>query len=195
MLTNFIHLWTNKVFRLQTKCHKMTEKSVTKAIKWLILLFSFIVFFRQTQIAVNNLRNPLIVDSTKILSIAEVDPPLITVCPLNQFNKTKMEEFRYSNLQSVLIGYSYKNKQIGWGAQFNLTFEECIDKMLSIHRDLFIISIWNKNMKPRYEKRFYPKYGWCIDVSDYIITDEIQLRFQLNYSKTFFLFKEIIKKI
>ena len=87
------------------------EKSLVKAINWLILVFSFIMFFYQVQIAVNQLRNPPIIDSTEILNIADVDPPLITVCPLNQFNKTKMKEFGYRNLNSVLSGYSYKNKQ------------------------------------------------------------------------------------
>ena len=163
---------------------KVMEKSLAKAINWLILVFSFIMFCYQVQIAVNNLRNPPVVDSTETLNISDVDPPLITVCPLNQFNKTKMKEFGYGNLNSVLIGYSYKNKQIGWGAQYNLTFEEFIDKMLIVHRDLYLISLKNTNMKPRYEKRFYPNYGWCIDVSNYTITEEIKLQVYLNPSKT-----------
>ena len=159
---------------------------MTKAVKRLILLLSFIMFFYQAQIAVNNLRNPPVVDTTETLNIGDVDPPLITICPLNQFNQAKIKEFGYNNLDSVLIGYSYKNQQIGWGAQYNLTFEEFIDKMLIVHRDLFIISIKNRNMKPRYEKRFYPKYGWCFDVSDYIMTEEIRLQIEIN-SKTFIL--------
>ena len=129
--------------------------------------------------------DPPIVDSTETLNIEDVDPPLITVCPLNQFNMTKMNEFGYNNLESVLIGYSYKNKQIGWGAQYNLIFEEFIDKMLIVHRYSFFIRPMNKNMKPRYEERFYPKYGWCIDVSNYTITEDIKLGVKLNESKTY----------
>ena len=161
------------------------EKILTKAIKWFILIFSFIMFFYQAQIAVNNLTEPPIVDSTETLYIADVDPPLITVCPLNQFNMTKIKEFGYGNLESVLIGYSHKNKQIGWGAQYNWTFEEFIDNMLIVHKDVLVITLANRNMKPRYERRFYPKYGWCIDVCNYTITEEIKLMVYLDYSKPF----------
>ena len=38
-------------------------------------------------------------------------------------------------------------------------------------------------MKPRYEKRFYPGYGYCIDVSNYNITEEIILKIELNWGK------------
>ena len=154
------------------------EKILTKAIKWFILIFSFIMFFYQAQIAVNNLTDPPIVDSTETFNIADVDTPLITVCPLNQFNMTKIKEFGYSNLESVLIGYSYKNKQIGWGVQFNLTFDEFIDKMLIVQRYSFYIWPMNKNLNPRYERIFYPRYGWCIDVS--------------NYSLNFKLYKKLL---
>ena len=164
------------------------EKSLSKAIKWLILLISFIMFYIQAQIAVNSLRDPPVVDSTETLNIADVDPPLITFCPLNQFNRIKIEEYGYryyGNLDYVLHGTSFKNKVYAWGAQYNLTFEELVDEMFMVHKDIFKLELLNRKMNPRYEERFYPGYGYCIDVSNYTITEEIELFVELNSGKTF----------
>ena len=161
------------------------EITLTKAIKWLILLISFIMFYIQAQIAVNSLRNPPIVDSTETLNIADVDPPLITFCPLNQFNETKLREFGYYENSGILMGY-HNDEQFAWGAQYNLTFDELIDEVLTYHKDLFDLEIreGNQNTNPLYEKRFYPAYGYCIDISNYTGTEQIKLHVKFNESKT-----------
>ena len=156
------------------------EKSLTKAIKWLILLISFIMFYIQAQIAVNSLRDPPIVDSTETLNIADIDPPLITVCPLNQFNWTKIEEYGYNqDIYQFFNWYDSKNKVYAWGAQYNLTFEELLDEIM-VHKDLFTVKLWNLKMNPIYEKRLYPEYGYCVDVSNYTATEKIRLSVELN---------------
>ena len=165
------------------------EISLTKAIKWLILLVSFIMFYIQVQIAFYSLRNPPVIDSTETLNIADVDPPLITVCPLNQFNGTAMMlKYGYGfGLDRVLFGDDDKKDVYAWGTQYNLTFDKLIDNMLRVHYDFFIITLtnYNRNMNPRYEKRFYPGNGYCIDVSNYTATDEIKLQVRLNSGDIF----------
>ena len=159
------------------------EITLTKAIKWLILLISFIMFYIQAQIAVNSLRNPPSVDSTETLNIADVDPPLITFCPLKQFNKTAMEEFGYKyGKDSFLSGEDFKNNVFAWGAQYNLTFEELFDEMTMVHKDLLKVKLMDLN--PRYEERFYPEYGYCVDISNYTIAEEIELSVEVNLGKT-----------
>ena len=169
------------------------EITLTKAIKWLILLISFIMFYIQAQIAVNSLINPPSVDSTETLNIADVDPPLITFCPLKQFNKTAMKEFGYSEKYSFLQGEDLKNNVYAWGAQYNLTFEEIFDKMSMVHKDLLKVGLSNMDLNPRYEERFYPEYGYCVDISNYTITGEIELFVEVNLGKTLNWFIELIK--
>ena len=65
------------------------------ALKKLILVFSTAMFIYQASVAIGKLVNPPIIDSTQRLSITNIDPPLITICPLNQINSTKFIQFGY----------------------------------------------------------------------------------------------------
>ena len=72
----------------------------------LILAFSFLMFIWQASEAIANLMNPSAVDSTEGLSIEEIDPLLITICPLDQWNETLLNEFGYVDKSWLLQGLS-----------------------------------------------------------------------------------------
>ena len=63
--------------------------NVSKAFRMLILVFSFLMFLWQARIAVIQLMDPPLVDSTERLNIADIEPLLITICPLEQWNIKK----------------------------------------------------------------------------------------------------------
>jgi hypothetical protein len=65
--------------------------NVTKAFRMLILVFSFLMFIWQASVAISNLMNPHVVDSTERLNIADLEPLLITICPTEQWNRTMLK--------------------------------------------------------------------------------------------------------
>ena len=74
--------------------------NMIRAFKKLILVFLTAMFIFQASVAIGKLINPPVIDSTQRLSITTIDAPLITICPLNQINYTKFNQFGYSG-QSI----------------------------------------------------------------------------------------------
>jgi hypothetical protein len=126
--------------------------------------------------------NPPVVDSTTTLSIADVDL-LVTICPLDQWNRSKINELGYSSARKLMFGIGGKKKFIGWGAQHNLTFEDLVlmtqnfnltnPQIELIHPDSSVTQI-------AYEKNFYPQFGWCYNLINFSTIGEVRLRFQMG---------------
>ena len=149
---------------------------ITKILKWLILLFSIFMFCYQTQVAVQNLLDPPVIESSKTYNIADIEPPLITICPFDQWDN--MNEYGYVGCREFLLGeYSQKQNLRSWGGHRNLTFKELIGDMLPSSQELIIEggSFENSGKKVDYEKKFYPKYGWCYEIANYTITRDFTL--------------------
>ena len=146
-----------------------------KIIKRVIFIFSFFMFCYQAKVAINKLQNPNVLDITEKLDITDIQQPLITICPQDQLDSNNMEKFGYETEYQLLIGYYGTQGSLGWGAQHNLTFEELRKQMYKL--DLEKISLTQETQqvykKVYSEIRFYPKFGWCFDISNYTISGEV----------------------
>ena len=150
------------------------KMGLTKLLKGLILAISFSMFCYQAHIAICKLIDPPVVDSTDVFNIADIEAPLITICPMDQFNRSKLANFGYDGTNSLLTGYSmlYGSK-LGWGAQHNLSFEELLKEVQDVDQDY-------PKVNADYEKRFYPRFGRCIEVVNHTIPGDIQLLISID---------------
>ena len=62
------------------------------------------MFLWQARIAVIQLMDPPVVDLTERLSIVDIEPLLITICPLEQRNYTELDQYGYGHEVFLLLG-------------------------------------------------------------------------------------------
>ena len=144
----------------------------SKIIKRMIFAFSFIMFCYQAKIAISKLQNPTVMDVTEKLDITDIQQPLITICPKDQFDYSgKVLRF------PLLMGFDKADGSLGWGVRQNMTFEQLKKQIYAF--DFDTISIRQETQQgfkeADYEIRFYPKFGWCFDISNYTISEEVHL--------------------
>jgi hypothetical protein len=159
--------------------------NLIKVMKILTSALVTIIFFSKAVMAVYNLINPYIIDSTKTHSIQDIVPPLITICPHNQLNLAKLAKLGYSSYKSFLLGY-HNTGLTSWGGGNNFTFEQIVGEVrkLNEHYPQVLITTENdNNTNIDVEKRFYPKFGWCIDITNYNITEEVKLEVYVDKNK------------
>ena len=144
-----------------------------KVLQCLILNFSTCMFFYQLEVSLRNLYDPPIIRSTEKLKLNQIEPPMITICPLNQINETKLKEIGYPSYFDLLVG-----KDISLATD---NFWEVIDKVItySPSKDVDFKITYDEgkiisNMSDLVQ-RFYPKFGFCWEVSDYKIKDEMKI--------------------
>lgn len=177
-------------FRCLTEFLKM-EGTLKKVFKGFILTVSFIMFFYQAKIAVEKLIDPPVIDSTEILNIEDIQPPLITICPLNQWNERKLRKIGYHNKDYFLRGTNdYEHGLISWAPNPNMTYEQQIGDLLKFTEDNLDIFFRKKDGTSSTainEKRFYPKYGWCFDIVNFTAVGNIDLEIFQNLDAEVFL--------
>ena len=162
------------------------RESFVRALKWIILAFSLIMFFYQAQIAVNKYGNPPVVDTTDLLNIADIEPPLITICPKNQFSPKAWGNADNIHTKDLLLGKASKNNITAWGIHHNMTFEEWVQEIVFLDEDYPKLNFTIDDgpwMQPDYERRFYPMYGRCIEFSNYTITGVLRLKIFIDSYK------------
>ena len=153
--------------------------NITKSVKLFILAFSSCMFTYQTLVAIQKLTSPPVVDSTERLNIEDVDSLMITICPLNQWNISKLNEFGYEDELYLLLGLANVSKTfVGWGAQHNLTFEQLFQKLQNFNLSNPEVVVWldgwiEENIST--ESIFYPKFGLCYELVNLTITKNILL--------------------
>ena len=75
-----------------------------RVFKACILLFSVFMFSIQMETSLENLMNPPIVVSEKKLTLSEIEPPMITICPSNQIDEEKLKTFGFDSYFDFLVG-------------------------------------------------------------------------------------------
>lgn len=142
---------------------------VLKICKTIVFCFSFAMFCIQFKISIDKLLIPPLVDVSEEISIDTIDMPIITVCPTNQINSTKFQEYGYIKNELMLYGNARYNSitYMSWGAHLNKTFSQLLD-------DLFPNVLVSSDVNPKLtsgpkviEKVHVPKYGHCMSVSNY----------------------------
>ena len=85
-----------------------------KIFKCLVFIFSFVMFCYQLHTATVNLMDPPTVLSQHERHITDDDLPLITVCPTNQIDHTRLGKLGYWSYDYMLEGKAiYIIKQLG----------------------------------------------------------------------------------
>ena len=135
------------------------------------------MFCYQAKIAVYNLIDPPLVDSTQMYNIELVEKPLITICATRQYNFEKFKEFGYRTIVNEFLNGKLKNKKIAWGAQNSTSFEELLNQILYLNRDNPYTVLEGISKKLSYLTRFYPRFGWCADVDNYTIPKSGEAKF------------------
>ena len=152
------------------------------ALKKLILVFSSAMFIYQASVAIRKLMNPPVIESTQRFSIANIDAPLITICPLNQYNYTKFKQLGYEDEVSFMLGRDdYESGLfVGWD---NLTFNQIVPHVINFnlsHPELFIFHKNYTYEEIKYEINFLPLFGMCFDLVNITITKEFSLYINLD---------------
>ena len=160
------------------------QMNITKSVKLFILAFSSLMFTNQTLVAIQKLMNPPVVDSTERLNIKDIDTLLITICPLNQWNITKLNQFGYKDEYYLLLGFEDEYKFVGWGAQHNLSFEQLFQKVQNFNLSNPVINLLNNDLSTytgiSVETRFYPKFGFCYDLVNLTMSTAMFLETRVN---------------
>ena len=152
---------------------------VSKAFRMLILVFSFLMFIWQASVALSNLMDPPVVDSTERLNFDKIDSQLLTICPLNQFNLTKLQQFGYPPSQyEFFMGFDNSFNFIGWGAHLNLTYVQMVEELqnYNLFEPLRLINMNRKKIHLDYEIRLYPRYGYCYDINNFLTNTEVRVK-------------------
>ena len=154
------------------------KESIIKSLNFILLAISFIMFSYQAMVAVNQFLNPPVVDSTETDNIANLEPPVITICPLHQFNRGNGIFLGYDDYDGFLMGKDTLNNITAWGAQYNMTFEELNEETEDLVKDLPKLKFRIDDgplLVADIENRYYPSFGRCIDFSNYTITGNVEL--------------------
>ena len=127
------------------------------------------MFCYQLNIATINLVDPPTVLSQYERAATFDDMPLITVCPANHTNLTRIKKLGYSDYDRMLLGAT-KCNEISWGKHLNLTFDELREQVFDLKKVKLIYIIGG-----RFSPVFIPGYGVCKESSLLNYTQEIEL--------------------
>ena len=135
--------------------------------------------------------NPPLADVSGKLSLSNIDPiPLITICPFNQINESKVKYLGYDKTTYFLKGVKDIDgeQHLTWGSDINKTFEELLEFVVDISTEnysgLHVNELKDgKLLRDRYngnlKKRFYiGNWGYCWDLEEYDITTAIEISFE-----------------
>ena len=90
-------------------------------LRFLVFLISFAMFCYQLNTATLNLIDPPTVLSQHERDITSDDMPLVTICPTNQTNTTRLVELGYEKYLDMLEGRV--GHRTSWGEHVKLTFD------------------------------------------------------------------------
>ena len=130
-------------------------------LKCFVSIISFVMFCYQLNIATLNLMDPPTVLSQYERDATYDDMPLITVCPTNQANITRLWELGYSGYDWMLFGNAICNNIMctSWGAHLGLTFDELKTQVFDLNKVEMLDIYQGGEFKD--SPVFLPGYGFC----------------------------------
>ena len=102
--------------------------TMLKNLKIVVVVLSFAFFCVQFRLALLNLLDPPMVDSSYDRDITVDDIPIITVCPMNQTN-TKKFDYMYPLGKGSFIRGRIDALHVSWGAHVNLTYGQVLKQL------------------------------------------------------------------
>ena len=158
--------------------------------KTVVKVISTIIFFFQLNFSIQKLINPPLTDVSLTTSLSAVDQmPLITICPLNQINESKVKELGYKKTSHFLKGVKVigGKEQLSWGADLNKTFDEMMDLVLDVSAHNYSGLHVNELKKTgriidKYTHKLLKKFdigiwGYCWELEEYNTTTALEFYF------------------
>ena len=163
-----------------------------KHIRNIILLLSLFFFCLQCKQALEHLNSPQLIDSTQIQDIEKIFQPIITICPTNQLNTTKLGNLGYSNsLPNLYLGKlkieKNKTKQfiVSWESLNNISFSKILEQIYDqkAAKSMYTYSHDSRGYmnKIQTEIIFLPKYGFCKRIDKYNPNHEITISSRYSF--------------
>ena len=130
-------------------------------------VFSFLIAIGflgyQLSIALKSILNPpmMMTMSTVDVTDSSVPAPLVYICPLDQYNNTKLREYGYNEAFEMLEGKIDSNDFIpkSWGGNnHNMSFEELVRAVIDIEPENKA-KYFKGDLKPV----LFPKFGYCFE--------------------------------
>ena len=163
------------------------------------------MFFYQFKNSIQNLLHPVIGTTTRTIQKTDikVKPPLITICPLDQFNETKMKNLGYESREDLLSGLKKVDNttQLTWGSDLNKTFDQTMEEVLNYSiedmSDLHVEEIVDGNPIPdsynkQLKRKFYIGFlGYCWELQEYNISTLISIYMNSSTGRDFEVFVTI----
>ena len=108
----------------------------------------------------------MMIKSTVDITDSSVPSPLVYICPLDQYNNTKLRHHGYTDAYEMLGGNIDSNGSIPrtWGGYHqNLSFTELVRAVINIDpdelKDYFETDFFVGASKPV----LFPKFGYCLE--------------------------------
>ena len=109
-----------------------------KIIKAIVIILALVMFGVQFRIAILNLIDPPMVDSSHERDLTADDMPVITICPYNQTNSDMVKalwRLKFDNeMEDFLQGFAKcedNTKCISWGAHINQTYDQVLKEVFN----------------------------------------------------------------
>ena len=145
-----------------------------KVIQIALFILSAGMFTYQMKGSIGKLLDPPVILREKKVKLTEIEPPMITVCPLNQIDLEKLQSYGFQTFNDFLRGNikaTYPTNISFWDI-FENSLAYTPDKEFSIQVDYNDVAIYKIS---NFEKRFYPKYGYCWELKSYDIKPEMKI--------------------
>ena len=136
----------------------------------------------QSHNAVYMIMYPPLMVTTSQANINDVTPPLMHLCPLQQYSLTKLRHYGYTNENEMLEGKLMNETFRSWGSHLNMTFQQLVRNVTLFSPEYFIMDHKFDNLL---EPVFYPKYGYCYEVKNYNLSTMLSLPEQTPCKKNF----------
>ena len=140
---------------------------ISKILKMIVFIISFVMFCYQLNTATQNLMDPQTVLSQYERDAIVDDMPLITICPTNQINLTKISQLKYDDLENMLLGDTecYGTTECtSWGAHLNFTFDNIKKQIFAFDRVDKINISTEEDVDIKASVVFLPSYRFCKEV-------------------------------
>ncbi len=139
-----------------------------------LFMLSTIMFMYQMIESIGKLVDPPVLLMQKQVKLNEIEPPMITVCPLNQTDEEKLQSYGFKSYHDFLMGNIKATfpTNFSFGEIFEKSLVYIPDKEFSIQVDVNDQAVYKMS---NFEKRFYPKYGYCWNLISYNIKPEMKV--------------------
>jgi hypothetical protein len=125
-------------------------------------LFAVCMFIYQMVNAVSKLYHRPTVISTTTLSVDQIEPPLIIVCPVDQFNITNLNLFGYAEDYEFFNGrVQNMNDSLSWGHHVGKSYQAMMNELSNVEA-INILEELNSFIPTK--RGIFSYFGYCLEL-------------------------------